>query len=232
MAVRRRLLQEPLIGGVITAERPPPAPPAPPAPPSPSPAPGEAPLRRRGLRPEDCAVFQCRGCRAVLGDSLHLCAQEERRLGLLACLRVTGDVAWEDALLVGLEGALLGCAYNALYCRSCGLMVGFILYSAFSNLAHLRGLFCFFKDSILCYLLKNNITIEASKVNFPALTLKEQLGKLKEKLVMVHMRLELLIKKMEELKQKDMAQNYGSASDAVALMPGYAIVKTKNNRPF
>lgn len=28
-------------------------------------------------------------------------------------------------------------------------MVGFILYSAFSNLAHLRGLFCFFKESIL-----------------------------------------------------------------------------------
>uniref|UniRef100_A0A8B9QS96 Opa interacting protein 5 n=1 Tax=Anas platyrhynchos TaxID=8839 RepID=A0A8B9QS96_ANAPL len=135
---------------------------------------------------------------------------------------VTGDVAWEDALLVGLEGALLGCAYNALYCRLCGSMVGFILYSAFSNLAHLRGLFCFFKESILCYLLKNNITIEASKVNFPALTLKEQLGKLKEKLVMVHMRLELLIKKTEELKQKNMAQNYGSASDAVALMPGYA----------
>ncbi|XP_035395624.1 LOW QUALITY PROTEIN: protein Mis18-beta [Cygnus atratus] len=206
MAVRRqlrRLFQEPHISGVITVERPPPAPATPP----PSPSPAEAPLRRRGLRPEDCAVFQCRGCRAVLADSLHLCAQEERRLGLLACLRVTEDVAWEDALLVGLEGALLGCAYNALYCRLCGSMVGFILYSAFSNLAYLRGLFCFFKESILCYLLKNKITIEASKVNFPTLTLKEQLGKLKEKLVVVHMRLELLIKKMEELKQKDMAES-------------------------
>uniref|UniRef100_A0A8B9CG33 Opa interacting protein 5 n=1 Tax=Anser brachyrhynchus TaxID=132585 RepID=A0A8B9CG33_9AVES len=190
MAVRRqlwRLFQEPHISGVITVEQPPPAPPTPPPPPAPptppppppDPSPAEAPLRRRGLRPEDCAVFQCHGCRAVLADSLHLCAQEERRLGLLVCLRVTGDVAWEDALLVGLEGALLGCAYNALYCRSCGSMVGFILYSAFSNLAHLRGLFCFFKESILCYLLKNKITIEASKVNFPALTLKEQLGKVR-----------------------------------------------------
>lgn len=46
------------------------------------------------------------------------------------------------------------------------------------------------------------------------------------------MRLELLIKKMEELKQKDMAEQYGSASDTVALMPGYAIVKTNNNTPF
>ncbi|NXI67631.1 MS18B protein, partial [Anseranas semipalmata] len=122
---------------------------------------------------EECAVFQCRGCRAVLGDSLHLCAQEERRLGLLACLKVTDDVAWEDSLMVGLEGALLGSAYNALSCRSCGLIVGLILYSTFSDLAHLRGFFCFFKDSILCYLLKNKMIIEASKLNFPALTLKE-----------------------------------------------------------
>ncbi|NXE76296.1 MS18B protein, partial [Cochlearius cochlearius] len=123
--------------------------------------------------PEDCAVFQCRGCWAVLGDSLHLCAQEERRLGLLACFKVTKDVAWEDSLMVGLEGALLGCAYNALSCRSCGLIVGFILYSAPRDLAYLRGFFCFFKDSILCYLLKKQKIIEASKVNFPAVTLKE-----------------------------------------------------------
>ncbi|NWI17991.1 MS18B protein, partial [Crypturellus soui] len=123
--------------------------------------------------PEDCAVFQCRGCRAVLGDSLHLCAQEERRLGLLVCLRVTRDVTCEEPQLIGLEGALLGCTFNALSCRSCGLTVGFVLYSAFSDLAYLRGFFCFFKDSILCYLLKNQMIIEASKVKFPALSLKE-----------------------------------------------------------
>ncbi|NXD07889.1 MS18B protein, partial [Nothocercus nigrocapillus] len=146
--------------------------------------------------PEECAVFQCRGCRAVLGDSLHLCAQEERRLGILACLRecgragaargargaavtpslfagVTRDVACEESQMIGLEGALLGCTFNALSCRSCGLTVGFVLYSAFSDLAYLRGFFCFFKDSILCYLLKTKMIIEASKVKFPALSLKE-----------------------------------------------------------
>ncbi|NXF33745.1 MS18B protein, partial [Nyctibius bracteatus] len=123
--------------------------------------------------PADCAVFQCRGCWTVLGDSLHLCAQEERRLGLLVCFKVTNDVAWEDSLMIGLEGALLGCAYHELSCRSCGSIVGFILYSSSSDLAYLRGFFCFFKDSILCYLLKNQMIIEASKVNFPAVTLKE-----------------------------------------------------------
>ncbi|XP_010117477.1 PREDICTED: LOW QUALITY PROTEIN: protein Mis18-beta, partial [Chlamydotis macqueenii] len=116
---------------------------------------------------------------------------------------VTNDVAWEDSLMIGLEGALLGCAYKVLSCRSCGLIVGFILYSTSSALAYLRGFFCFFKDSILCYLLKKQIIIEASKVNFPAVTLKEQLQKLKQNLVEVHIRIELLMKKLEELEQKN-----------------------------
>ncbi|NXH14808.1 MS18B protein, partial [Bucco capensis] len=122
--------------------------------------------------PEDCAVFHCRGCWTVLGDSLYLCSQD-RRLGVLVCFKVTNDVAWKDSLMIGLEGALLGCAYHALTCRSCGFVVGFILYSTAAKLACLRGLFCFFMDSIFCYLLKNKMIIEANNVNFPAVTLKE-----------------------------------------------------------
>ncbi|XP_075569137.1 LOW QUALITY PROTEIN: protein Mis18-beta [Pelecanus crispus] len=214
MAVRRQLrelLQDPQFSGSIVVERTP-SPTAaswvlrsplasPPA--SPLAAGVASPPRQQGPLPEECAVFHCRGCWAVLGDSLHLCAQEERRLGVLACFKVTNDVTWEDSLMVGLEGALLGCAYNALSCRSCGLIVGFILYSASSDLAYLRGCFSFFKDSILCYLLKKQMIIEASKVNFPAVTLKEQLQKLKEKLVEVHARMELLMKKLEEVEQKN-----------------------------
>ncbi|NXA15293.1 MS18B protein, partial [Sapayoa aenigma] len=123
--------------------------------------------------PAECAVFHCLGCWTVLGDSLQLCAPEASQLDFLACFKVTSDVVWEDSLLVGLEGPLLGCAYKGLFCRSCGLSVGFILYSAASDLAHLRGLFCFFKNSIVCYLLENQMIIEASKVDFPAVTLKE-----------------------------------------------------------
>ncbi|NWH84665.1 MS18B protein, partial [Aegithalos caudatus] len=94
-------------------------------------------------------------------------------LSLSFSLEVTSDVTWEDSQLVGLEGALLGCAYYLLSCQSCGLAVGFILCSSGSDLAYLRGLFCFFKESITCYLLKNQMIMEASKVNFPALTLKK-----------------------------------------------------------
>ncbi|NWV68101.1 MS18B protein, partial [Malurus elegans] len=123
--------------------------------------------------PAECAVFHCRSCWAVLGDSLQLCGQEPPGLSVLICFKVTSDVTWDDSLLVGLEGALLGCAYYLLSCRSCGLAVGFILYSSASDLAYLRGLFCFFKDSIVCYLLKNQMITEASNVKFPAVTLME-----------------------------------------------------------
>ncbi|KAM9289885.1 LOW QUALITY PROTEIN: protein Mis18-beta [Cariama cristata] len=223
MAVRRQLqelLQDPQLSAVITVERPlSPAAAASRVLRSPPSSPPVSPPRRQGPLPADCAVFQCRGCWAVLGDSLHLCAQEDRQLGLLVCFKVTNDVTWEDSLMIGLEGALLGCAYNALSCRSCGLVVGFIIYSASSDLAYLRGFFCFFKDSILCYLLKKQMIIEASKVNFPAVTLKEQLQELKEKLVEVHIRIEVLMKKLEELDKRIMWQK-GKALHQIQLAYG------------
>ncbi|NWI64060.1 MS18B protein, partial [Todus mexicanus] len=122
--------------------------------------------------PEPCALFQCHGCYAVLGDSLELCAQEPR-LGVLVCYKVTNDVVCQDLLVCALEGALQGCSYYALSCRSCDLVVGFVLYSAPKRLACLRGLFCFVKDKIRCYVLKKQRIIEASEVDFPAVTIKE-----------------------------------------------------------
>ncbi|NXD80750.1 MS18B protein, partial [Halcyon senegalensis] len=122
--------------------------------------------------PNDCATFHCCGCWTVLGDSLRLCAQKQRP-GILVCFKVTKDVVWKDSLLVGLEGILLGCTYLALSCRSCDMVVGFSLYSSARDLAQLRGLFCFFTDRIVCYLLKKKTIIKASKVNFPATDLHE-----------------------------------------------------------
>ncbi|XP_041316125.1 protein Mis18-beta isoform X4 [Pyrgilauda ruficollis] len=195
MAVRQRLqklFQEPQLSGAIVLERAPapaatawaslsvpPPPPSPPSPPSSSLPPAAEPAsppRRQGPLPEECAVFHCRSCWTVLGDSLQLCGQEPSELSILVCFKVTSDVTWEDSLLIGLEGALLGC-----------------------DLAHLRDLFCFFKDSIMCYLLKNQMIIEASKVNFPAVTLKENMQKMKEKLVELSGRVELLTRKLDKI---------------------------------
>ncbi|XP_026522980.1 protein Mis18-beta-like [Notechis scutatus] len=152
-----------------------------------------------GLRLEDGVVYQCRRCRVVLGDSLHLCAQEEK-LRLFVCFKVTKDVV-EDNLMVCVERDLIGCTYNTLCCQSCELDIGFILYSS-KSLAYLPGLFCLFKNNITCYLLQTTATVEASKVTCPVVSLKEHVEKLKENLVQVHVRMELLIKKLEEFSQR------------------------------
>ncbi|XP_061467377.1 protein Mis18-beta [Rhineura floridana] len=162
--------------------------------------PGERLPGARGLRLEDCMLYQCRSCRAVLGDSLHLCAQEEK-LRLLVCFKVTNDVVVEDKLMVCIEGDLIGCTYNLLYCRSCEAGIGFRLYCS-KPLAYLRGFFCLLKEGIVCYLLKTKTTVEASKMTCPPVSLKEHVQKLKESLVLVHMRIEQMIKKLEEINQK------------------------------
>ncbi|XP_066177318.1 protein Mis18-beta [Sylvia atricapilla] len=215
MAVRqllRQLYENPQPTGVIVVERasapaataPPLSPSPPPPPPSPSCSmPPAAVPRGQVPVPEECAVFHCRGCWTVLGDSLQLCGQEPPGLSVFICSKVSSDVIWEDSLLVGLEGALAGCAYYLLSCRSCGLAVGFILYSSGSDLADLRGLFCFFKDSIMCYFLKNQMIIGASEVHFPAVTLKEHIHKVKEKLLDFNSRTELMIRKLEKLEEND-----------------------------
>ncbi|XP_058018044.1 protein Mis18-beta isoform X2 [Ahaetulla prasina] len=206
MSIRKKLrllFEEPQVGGTITVER------AEPGTRSGCQAqrsstkresPGERVLGARRLRLEDCVIYQCRRCRVVLGDSLHLCAHEEK-LRLFVCFKVTKDVVVEDNLIVCVEGDLIGCTYNTLHCQSCQLDIGFILYSS-KSLAYLRSLFCLFKDKITCYLLQTTATVEASEVICPVVTIKEHVEKLKRSLVQVHMRMELLIKKLEEFNQQ------------------------------
>ncbi|XP_015680916.1 protein Mis18-beta [Protobothrops mucrosquamatus] len=166
MSVRKKLrllFEEPQVGGTITVERAGPET-RPGCQVQRSPAKWESRGERvpgaRGLRLEDCVVYQCGRCRVVLGDSLHLCAQEEK-LRLFVCFKVTKDVVVEDNLMVCVEGDLIG-----------------------------------------CYLLQTTATVEASEVTCPVVSLKEHVEKLKESLIKVHVRMDLLIKKLEEFNQQ------------------------------
>ncbi|XP_056348081.1 protein Mis18-beta isoform X1 [Oenanthe melanoleuca] len=147
-----------------------------------------------------------------------------QRVSLSLSPEVTSDVTREDSLFFGLEGALLGCAYYLLSCRWCGLAVGFILYSSGSDLAYLRDSFCFFKENIICYLLKTHRIIEASEVNFPPVTSMEYMQKVKEKLVAFNSRLELVIKKLEKQEQNNYVTEWQNSSADHDLLSAYARV--------
>ncbi|XP_020865034.1 protein Mis18-beta [Phascolarctos cinereus] len=146
---------------------------------------------------ENFVVFHCLDCFAVLGDSVHLCGEETRLLSILVLSRITHNIILDKSLLVGIDGALLGSTYNPLFCHSCGLSVGFRLYSTYATLSDLKGLFCLFKNSIVCYLLKTKSIVNASEMEFPTKHLSAQISKLKEKIMMMDSNLTTII---EDLK--------------------------------
>ncbi|XP_036591891.1 protein Mis18-beta [Trichosurus vulpecula] len=148
---------------------------------------------------ENFVVFHCLDCFAVLGDSVHLCGEETRLLSVLILSRITHNVILDKSLLVGIEGALLGSTYNPLFCQSCGLSVGFRLYSTYATFSDLKGLFCLFKNSIVCYFLKTKSIVNALEMDFPAKCLNAPISKLKEKIMMMDSNLTAIIEDLKRI---------------------------------
>ncbi|KAG8449691.1 hypothetical protein GDO86_016366 [Hymenochirus boettgeri] len=148
-------------------------------------------------RQDGYAVFFCRNCYTVMGDSLGVCG-DEKSLGAILCLRVTEDVNVGESIRFCVNDDLKGCAYHPLTCRSCGIGVGFNFYSTSSAYANLRGLFCLRKEHILCYILKSNSMVPGKELYFDFPDLNNDLAQLKTELVQMHLKMKTLSNHLEQ----------------------------------
>ncbi|KAG5205483.1 hypothetical protein JEQ12_018733 [Ovis aries] len=125
------------------------------------------------LKPERCSMFQYAQYHAVLPDSVHLPWDLLRAFGAKSFSRVT--------------------------IISCEISIGFHLYSAYAALTASRGHVCLSSDRMVCFLLKAKAIVDAPEMDIHNTSPPEMVANRKEKMMLVHTHLNLLLKILKEV---------------------------------
>ncbi|KAM5157800.1 protein Mis18-beta [Mantella aurantiaca] len=150
-----------------------------------------APCRNTSSGKGMYSIFMCKTCHSVLSEGTALCGHNDD-LAVIAFLRVTSDVNMSETTELAMQGNLQFCAYNRLSCKGCGTLIGFNLNSATRPYTHMRELFCLLKQHLLCYLIESKTTLEGTRLHFDFTEFTDSLRELKESLVDLYMRVEVL----------------------------------------
>lgn len=95
-------------------------------------------------------IFQCKGCKSVLGDSSAFVASD-RELEVICVNGVTSVVTSAEVLETSTEGADVGSTFRPLHCSSCKLIIGRVYKTTPKEFDHFRNMFCFDREQIDSY---------------------------------------------------------------------------------
>ncbi|XP_068195194.1 protein Mis18-beta [Antennarius striatus] len=124
-------------------------------------------------------TLHCQKCYVVLGDSFDICG-EIKYMDSIMCLRVTDDVAVNDAMERRQKGEMSDCIYSLLNCRGCQSSVGRVIHSAPARLGAVRSIFLLSKADISCYILNSSSMVDASTLKFDVKSLKDSISEVKK----------------------------------------------------
>ncbi|XP_068741550.1 protein Mis18-alpha-like isoform X2 [Montipora capricornis] len=131
-------------------------------------------------------IFQCKGCKSILGDSSAFVASD-RELEVICVNGVTSVVTSAEVLETSTEGADMGSTFRPLHCSSCQLIIGRVYKTTPKEFDHFRNMFCFDSEQIDSYQVGSLSEKQSTALNTEqildiatARTLETRISKLKK----------------------------------------------------
>ncbi|KAM4052357.1 protein Mis18-beta [Anomaloglossus baeobatrachus] len=154
------------------------------------------------------SVFMCKICNAILAEGRSAC-EYNKELNVIACLKATKTVIVDNEVKNNVNEGIKVCVFSFLKCKICVAALGMFLYSTAAEFAHLRDMFCFFANSIVCYSMKTKQMIEGNKIDVNVSQCTTQLRELKRELFATEQRIRHLVTRVTNENCADQSCNEG-----------------------